>query len=684
MSAIINTNMASLNAQRNLATSSMSLTKSLQRLSSGLRINSAADDSAGLAISQRMQAQIGGLTQASRNANDAISLAQTAEGALSGIGDNLQRLRTLAVQAANATNSDSDRAALQSEVSQLVSEIGRVASTTEFNGIKLLDGSFSAQAFQVGANANQTISVSMDSATTSKLGSTQASSVTSGNIAAAAALASGDLVINGVTIGSSTSSSDASSTVMASASAIAKAAAINAVSAQTGVQAVVNANASGGAAMTAAASTVGVLSINGITTGNITTSATDNTATRAAVVTAVNAISGQTGVQAIDSGTSAGGVKLVAADGRNLNISSDAGLTSATSGVTYAAAATPAYGTFSLTSSKAITVSGTVSGLKSAGFNAGTFSTQTAYTATTSGTATAFTAGDFAINGVLVGTSLAASDSASASDKANASSISKVAAINAISSLTGVSATVNANQVDGSGMTSTATSGTFVINGVTTGTITTTTDGTVSRAAVIAGINAVSGQTGVQAVDGGTSAKGVILVAADGRNISISSAALSAANTGVTLGLSNYGTFTLSSAKSFTVERGLNAASLSSVGMLNVGTYGSGKTGQALSTIDVSTASGANAAIVAIDNAITAVNSNRANLGAIQNRFQSTISTLNSTAENLTAAKSRITDADFAAETANLTRGQILQQAGTAMLAQANSIPQGVLALLRG
>jgi flagellin len=147
MASYINTNIASLNAQRNLGMSSSGLTTSLQRLSSGLRINGAKDDAAGLAISQRMSAQVGGLNQAARNANDAISLAQTAEGALSGISDNLQRLRTLAVQAANSTNSDSDRATIQTEVSALVSEIGRVADTTEFNGIKLLNGSFAAQAF---------------------------------------------------------------------------------------------------------------------------------------------------------------------------------------------------------------------------------------------------------------------------------------------------------------------------------------------------------------------------------------------------------------------------------------------------------------------------------------------------------------------------------------------------------
>src|SRR5688572_21060740 len=162
MPAIINTNIASLNAQRNLNASQNSLAVSLQRLSSGMRINSAKDDAAGLAITERMTSQIRGLNQAARNANDGISLAQTAEGDLVQIGQNLQRLRELSIQSANATNSSSDRTALNAEASQLVSEIDRVAANSQFNGVKLLDGTFTGQTFQVGANntVNDRISVS--------------------------------------------------------------------------------------------------------------------------------------------------------------------------------------------------------------------------------------------------------------------------------------------------------------------------------------------------------------------------------------------------------------------------------------------------------------------------------------------------------------------------------------------
>ena len=159
MAQIINTNVASLNAQRNLNTSQSALGVSLQRLSSGLRINSAKDDAAGLAISERMTAQVRGLNQAARNAADGISLAQTAEGALGEIGNNLQRIRELAVQSVNATNSASDRTALQDEVTALLSEISRVGAQTKFNGTTLIDGTFTAQLFQVGADSGQTISV---------------------------------------------------------------------------------------------------------------------------------------------------------------------------------------------------------------------------------------------------------------------------------------------------------------------------------------------------------------------------------------------------------------------------------------------------------------------------------------------------------------------------------------------
>ncbi|MGE6332304.1 flagellin [Stenotrophomonas sp. NPDC077659] len=186
MAQVINTNTMSLNAQRNLSTSGSSLATTIQRLSSGLRINSAKDDAAGLAISERFSTQIRGLDVAIRNANDGISLAQVAEGSLSEVGNNLQRIRELAVQASNATNSTSDRKALQAEVTQLISEIDRVAKQSDFNGTKLLDGSFTSQLFQVGANAGQAIAInSVVDAKANSLGA--ASFLNAGNITFTAA-----------------------------------------------------------------------------------------------------------------------------------------------------------------------------------------------------------------------------------------------------------------------------------------------------------------------------------------------------------------------------------------------------------------------------------------------------------------------------------------------------------------
>jgi flagellin len=383
MASVINTNIASLNTQRNLSTSQASLNTSIQRLSSGLRINSAKDDAAGLSIATRMDSQIRGQQVAIRNANDGVSLAQTAEGALTSVTDSLQRMRELAIQSSNSTNTQVDRDALNSEVTQLKAEIERVANQTSFNGTKLLDGSFSGANFQVGANAAETISVA---------------SITDANLAAL-----------------------------------------------------------GG---------------------------TVNTATASVAASALT------------------------------------------------------------------------------------------------GYATAIAAGDVTINGVDIG---AIASSGSAAERAGA--------------------LVNA-------------------------------------------INQVSGQTNVGASY--DNATGQISLRSTSGNIVIAGAAPAVTTAGFAAG---------------------TTTATATVGMTG---------------LSVSSYAGAQSAITQIDAALKQVNSARADLGAVQNRFTSVVSNLQTSVENLSSSKSRIMDADFAAETANLTRGQILQQAGTAMLAQANSLPNGVLSLLRG
>ena len=515
MAAVINTNIASLNAQRNLNTSQTSLATSLQRLSSGLRINSAKDDAAGLGISERMTTQIRGLNQASRNANDGISLAQTGEGALASIADNLQRIRELAVQSANATNSSSDRAALDLEVQQRLAEIDRVAAQTSFNGQKLLDGTFGTASFQVGANVGETISVGLSTSMRyTQIGKTadyvmgaaynsalnigqQGSSVST------SALAAGDLTIalgsgQAVSVGASASYTGSSSLGQINTSAYAKAAAIN---------------AAGVGGLTATADTtvqIAFATINASTTAN---------------------------------------------DTYSLSINGTAIYTNATT--------------------------------------------------------------------VIDGTAMAA-------------------AINTNSSATGVTATFD------------SANNRMTLQSVSGGNITT-----------------------VQTIgSAGTANEGFNGTGAGTNNNINAALAYNTAADGNAVTRVAYGSVRLTAPDSIVIGGNTPANSGYAAGSLALGN-------SALNSASVTTVANANTAITRVDAALTSVTNLRATFGSIQNRFDSVISALAATAENLTASRSRIQDADFAAETASLTRAQILQQAGTAMLAQANQIPQGVLALLR-
>jgi flagellin len=506
MPLVINTNIASLNAQRNLNTSQSAMSMALQRLSSGLRINSAKDDAAGLAISERFATQIRGLNQAARNANDGISLAQTAEGALSELSQNLQRIRELAVQSANATNSSSDRAALDQEVQQRIAEIDRIASQTSFNGTKVLDGTFGTAAFQVGANAGETISVSLSQGMKANQVGQIATGTSSVEVTTAALSGTGTIQVGSAgakTIGVSVQGSAAG---QSAGSAYAKAAAINAASvagltttAANNVEFVIAATTG-----TASGDTYS-LRINGTDIYASYNQNTNGVLSAQQITDAINAQSASTGVTATLSGSN---LRLSSVDGRDINIGQ------------------------------------TFGGLAAGGISAGT-------------------GGSSTVNGVVYR------------------------------------------------------------------------DGTVGTVA-----NATAYSTDNTAVNGGTltfSATENIIVTGDGDRMGFSTA-----------------NFTLA------------------------------KDTKTLSSVNVLTITAANDAIQRIDSALTAASSLRSTFGAIQNRFESTIANLQTTSENLAGARSRIEDADFAAETAALTRAQILQQAGVAMLAQANSLPQNVLALLRG
>jgi flagellin len=712
MPSVINTNMMALNTQRSLNRTESMMNTAMERLSSGLRINSAKDDSAGLAIATRVDAQVRGLTVAMRNAGDGISMAQTAEGALGSMTEMLQKIRELAVQAANATNSDSDRASLNAEARQLVDEIQRIAEQTHFNGTKLLDGSFGKKVLQIGANAGETFTFSLGKVTTDKLGAGQSAGVST--VATDYAFSNGDLIINGVAIGASLASDDTASTDNASASAIAKAAAINRVSDQTGVVAKVNANTVAGSAMTGTNAN-GSITLNGVSI-SISTS-TDTVATRQAVVTAINAVKDQTGVEAVDTGQDSTGITLKAADGRNIQIAfttvSAAGTGLATAG-TYEGSVT-----LVSTNGQPIKVeAGTngETGLKRVGLVAGTYEAQVATVSTldgkktaagtTAGSTEALGDGDLVINGVAIQAARAvddtASDTTASSSTKAGSAIAIAAAINRASAATGVTATADANIVEATSGTTAGTAGTDAIkvhiNGVATARVTSVGDLEKDRAATVEAINAISDRTGVRAEDTGD---GVRLIADDGRNISIAVETIGTASTAGMFGLNGiasagttgfsfasaaetyYATVTLHSAKAIDIQAGINGKTALESLKFYAGTYGGAETGQFLKDIDISTVAGANKALEAVSNAMESINNIRGDLGAVQNRLESTIANIQVNRDNLTASKSRIMDADFAEETTQLAKAQILQQAGIAMLAQAKQAPQNVLSLLR-
>ncbi len=496
MAAVINTNISSLTAQRNQGTSQASLATSIQRLSSGLRINSAKDDAAGLAISERFTSQIRGLNQAARNANDGISLAQVAEGAMGSASSILQRVRELAVQSANASNSASDRQALNQEVGQLVAELDRIAQTTEFNGQKILDGTFGTAQFQVGANSGQVIVASTANLRTSQYGNNQV--IASGVPTAAAAWSA-----NGVT----------------------------------------------GA----------TLAVNGtLGSASITINAND---TAKAAAEAVNLQTSNTGVSA----TARTEVQL------------------------------------------------------------------------TFGTAGAYSLALRSDNGADEPVSFAISATSGADGLSSA-----ISAINEKSSKTGVIASLN-------------TAGTGIILTNATGNDIRVGDTTVANAGI------VTVQKMVPNITTGA-------LAASGASVAL--AADTTADNSITSGY-----VTLDSDKSFAVDNSTAAATDLFID--------ANSTLKKVANLDVTTSIKANDALKTVDSALAFISGERAKLGALQSRFETAISALQITSENLTASRSRIMDADFAAETAALSRAQILQQAGTAMVAQANQIPQGVLALLR-
>ena len=561
--AVINTNIKAIVAQESSRQVNLKLATAMERLSTGLRINSAKDDAAGLAISERMNAQVRGLGMAIKNASDGLSMAQTADGAYGEVTSMLQRMRELAVQAATGSMSPLDRQSLQLEVSELKTEIENVATKTHFNGIKLLDGTARSVNLQIGANEGDLMSIGFDSVRTKDIGSGLRPALTSvgGESTVFDAIVSGDLILNGSVVNASLADDDAASYDAAASSAIAKVTAINRVTEQSGVFALVNETTVQGSTMTAPAAslTAGSITINGVASAAISLG-TDNSINRTAVLTAINNIADQTGVRAVDTGDDQQGVMLIADDGRNVTIAFAQSLTTANTGLGAAATHVGTYSLYS-TSGEAIRVSHSIGGdITGTGLRMGVYQPDTAAMTTlersgdgvaSAGPATPLPAnstpstanvgvlnGDtLVINDIAIDAARTTDDSASFSSTGSAkaaSAIAIAAAINKKTELHGVKATAEPNVIrseTASNFTAASTSGQLFING-TTVTVT-----PASRDGVIESINAVSGQTGVVAREFG---QGVELVAEDGRNIALTlSTGISATNlglTGVTIG----------------------------------------------------------------------------------------------------------------------------------------------------
>ena len=718
--AVINTNISALAAQGSLSNVTKKQQTAMERLSTGLRINSAKDDAAGLAITNRMTSQIRGYAVAIRNSNDGISMTQTAEGALGQIGDMLQRMRELAVQASNGSNSAENRTAIQAEVIQLKAEINNIAKKTSHNDIKLLDGSAGNIVLQTGVNTGDTMALKFESAQAKDLGIGTPLALTS-LAKSTTALSRGDLLINGVHVDASIAQDDTLSYASNSGSAIAKAAAVNKVSNLTGVVATVGKTmVYGSTQATTAAVVSGTISINNVATSTIAFGSSESTdLARQKTVDAINAISAQTGVKALDGGDAAHGVILVAEDGRNITVSHSTASISNLTGVRNDATTTSAtsyVGTYSLTSvdGSDINLSSRVGGtIANADFYTGTYKANVAQfvsgaRAASIAAPTALAGNDLVINGVTVGAAIGTDDTATFATTTSvtkaSSAIATAAAINRVKDLTGVTAKANANILVGTGFatgvsTTTISATSMFLNGVT---ISANVTADTTRADLVNLINLKTGQTGVVASDNGD---GLTLVAADGRTISLgvdnggtagstavaaigmatingsTALATSSATTGGAMAFIS--TVSLESDKVFEIASG--SAGNTNFGTLGFiqGTYGGSSDMLNVEHLDVSTQSGAMVAISAIDSAINQVSMQQSRAGAYQNRLDAVVNNLTESNQNMSASRSRILDTDYAQETTNLAKSQIISQAATAMLAQANQAGQSVLALLK-
>ncbi len=851
--SVINTNIKALYTQNALLRSERAQSEAMQQLATGKRINSARDDAAGLAISQRMTQQIRSLNMAVKNAGDAISLIQTAEGATASITDMLQRMRELAVQAANATNASDQRGYLDLEFQQLKQQIQSISEQTQWNGFSILNGTAGAAVgerpvYKVTSEAKFTSDVGYSAAVSSKdntgtltftgplakagtlnievngddeatatltlpdgtthtltgtsdgndkitfsdtiltdgagdfvitSGGDDAQSFTSQSLtlnlgltpSAQPTVMANDTIINGVTIPMTTGTVDQLSTSSLSASTIAKVAAINQMSSETGVVASVNPTTMSGAAMSGSSVVKGTVTINGYTTALFSSSQNNLRESRNTVIDAINAISAQTGVVAINSDTDARGISLVAADGRNIDVSFNTADTAADFSARTGLKQGLQTGSYSLESTVEGPIVVTSTGVwQNAGLPPGNYSDNTS-TFTSAprpvvqvpdpGESPAIESlgdGDLVINGFAIRGAVASDDTRSfdgavTSSRAG-SAIAIAAAINARSADTGVTAVASPAVTEAStGPTTgeTATPAYLFLNGVAVQVNLTADETSTDRLNNI--ISAVNHQRGMHGVVASATSDGRLhLETSDGRNLSVwYDDALSASELGLAgtaaSGVENatsastavstvYGTVNLKSDKPIALTPGNNGftteGDFTSLGFqegtfggevtdanskltpprtgrlsfhvgpgasqvisIDLADYGSKGpiTSEITGDVDVTdpakrinridTVDGASGMLGKLDTVLDRVNSNRATMGAIMNRLDYVIDNLSNVSTNTEASRSQIEDADYAKASTALAKTQIMQQAATAVLAQANQSLQGVLKLLQ-
>lgn len=679
MAMVINSNIMSLNAQRNLTLSQGDQNQAMERLTSGKRINSAADDAAGLAISNRMTSQVRGLDQAVRNANDGISLIQTAEGALDESTNILQRMRELSIQSANGTYDEGNRGTLNAEVQQLVSELDRIAETTAFNGLNILDGTLGKVDLQVGSEANQTIALEIQAMDAKTLGMSSTSVDQLGaasslaTLTGAKALGNNDVMINGQSIMAVGETFDGNTEDVDEL--------INKI----------NDNVSGVTASTLVTSTAATVGTGVLGAGDevtVTLTKLDGT-TSATTVTDTESLEELAAKLTEESG---GELSATLNDEGKLVISAQnmASVATTGGGGGLAAAGTPAAANaaIALASDNGEDIriergaNGTLNDLENLGFRENDVGGEIEGSVVD---ANAFAIGDLTINNVKIGIS----ESGGLNDK--------ITAINKVSDESGVTASAfTSAAIDFSGvdLADIAAANEIDVNGISLDFA-----GDASLADIAATFNASSDDTGLSAsvlgtrivlegATAGISFRNTVSTTDDVAAWETAGAELTSGSadtvTALTAATNIDGGIKLTSDSGNPISvLHANAAAEAKTGLTDSNATAEGSFGASIAQMDISTAAGAQKAIGIIDNALETINESRGDLGAINNRLDFTVNNLSNVSENVAAARSRIEDADFAAESAALSRAQVLQQAGTAMLAQANAAPQQVLSLLQ-